>query len=188
MADSSKNNAFLLEQAPHTIPARILLTLAVLAWMLLIFLFSAQGGEESMETSGKLAVPIANTIAQVKGIPRSGHSYRQLLDTVQMVVRKSAHFSEYAILGILCVLMLMSYQVRRYGLLSAVISGMYAASDEVHQFFQGARTGMWQDVVLDTLGAVCGILLWGSIWRRICEKRIRKQADALSLYEPYDKV
>ena len=36
---------------------------------------------------------------------------------------------------------------------------LYAATDEIHQLFVAGRTGKWQDVLLDSSGALAGLLL-----------------------------
>ena len=73
-----------------------------------------------------------------------------------LVIRKIAHLTEYAILGALLVRAL-----ARPGL--AILAGaLYAVSDEVHQHFVRARHAAWYDVLLDTVGVTVGVLAW---WR-----------------------
>jgi VanZ family protein len=75
------------------------------------------------------------------------------LGTWDEVLRKCAHVTEYAILGVLL--------VRAVGRqLPALLIGIaYAAGDEVHQHFVAGRHGSPVDVLIDTVGLVIGIVL-----------------------------
>lgn len=69
------------------------------------------------------------------------------------VLRKIAHVVEFAILGALL--------ARALPELHAFIAGVgYAAFDEIHQHFVPGRTGTVQDVAIDTVGVLLGILAW----------------------------
>jgi VanZ family protein len=71
-----------------------------------------------------------------------------------LVLRKLAHLTEYAILGALLVRAL-----SRPGV-AILIGGLYAVSDEVHQHFVRGRHAAWYDVLLDTVGVAVGVLVW----------------------------
>lgn len=153
---------------------RTLLWCLTLGMMAVIFLFSSQGGEESMATSGQFAIPLTNWITSMMG-GMSPEAYDELLVTVQLAVRKTAHFSEYAILGMLIHLLMASYQTPRTALWAWLAATGYAATDELHQLLGGERTGMWQDVALDGCGALAGIILTGLVIRFL-RRRAEKQA------------
>jgi len=84
------------------------------------------------------------------------------------VIRKCAHLTEYAILALL-VWRALRKPVRKdvrpwrwseagYAILFVAL---YAASDEIHQFFVPHREGRFADVMIDTAGALFGMLaLW----------------------------
>jgi VanZ family protein len=81
-------------------------------------------------------------------------------ETIDLLVRKAAHFSEYFIFGIL----LMNVLNRRSGLTTnsqirwAIPLGIiYAMSDELHQSIVPSRTTSARDIIIDTIGLVCGI-------------------------------
>jgi len=76
------------------------------------------------------------------------------LGTWDLVLRKLAHVTEYAILGFL-----LARAVRRPGL-AVVLAAGYAATDEVHQTFVRGRHGAPLDVAIDTVGALVGVLAW----------------------------
>jgi VanZ family protein len=71
-----------------------------------------------------------------------------------LVLRKLAHAAEYAVLGALLV------RASSRVALAVVLGTVYAVSDEVHQAFVPGRMGSVVDVALDTVGVVCGVVLW----------------------------
>ncbi|HEX9416952.1 MAG TPA: VanZ family protein [Gaiellaceae bacterium] len=75
------------------------------------------------------------------------------LGTWDEVLRKCAHVTEYAILGLLL--------VRALGqeVLALLLGIAYAASDELHQHFVAGRHGSPVDVAIDAAGLVIGIVL-----------------------------
>lgn len=70
------------------------------------------------------------------------------------IIRKAAHFNEYAVLSFLVFRALegRSAGVRTLG--AALICALYAGSDEYHQSFVSVRTASMKDVGIDTAGAV----------------------------------
>jgi hypothetical protein len=74
-----------------------------------------------------------------------------------LLLRKLAHASEYALLGLLLVRAL----GRQY--LALVLGIAYAVTDELHQHFISGRTGAPVDVAIDALGVALGVLL-GRWW------------------------
>ncbi len=79
-----------------------------------------------------------------------------------VVLRKAAHITEFAILGALL--------VRAIGLsLPAFVAGLaYAVTDEWHQSFVRGREGTSVDVAIDAVGVLIGILAW---------RRLRRASD-----------
>ena len=68
------------------------------------------------------------------------------IEGIDFFVRKTAHFTEYMILGILWMLCLQSRMgnnvtLRKNMLFSVLASGLYAMSDEFHQLFVAGRAG-----------------------------------------------
>jgi VanZ family protein len=76
------------------------------------------------------------------------------LGTWDLVVRKAAHLTEYAILGALLVRALDRPAA------AAALAIAYAATDELHQHFVPGRTGSVVDVLIDSVGVVVGIVLY----------------------------
>jgi VanZ family protein len=82
------------------------------------------------------------------------------LGTWDVVLRKLAHLTEYAILGALLARAIGSTW------LAIVLGALYATSDEVHQHFVRGRHAAWYDVVIDTVGVTIGVVAWRRSRRR----------------------
>jgi len=76
-----------------------------------------------------------------------------------LLLRKLAHVTEYAILGALLL------RATRRPWLALGLAAAYAASDEVHQHFVEGRHAALLDVAIDTVGALVGILAWRAFVR-----------------------
>jgi VanZ family protein len=81
------------------------------------------------------------------------------LGTWDLILRKLAHLTEYAILGALLVRALARPS------LAILLGALYAASDELHQHFVRGRHAAWYDVVIDTVGVTVGVILWRRLAR-----------------------
>ena len=79
------------------------------------------------------------------------------LGTWDLLLRKIAHLSEYAILGALLV-----RAVQRPAV-AILAGGLYAVSDELHQHFVRGRHAAWYDVLIDTVGVTIGVLVWSRL-------------------------
>ena len=76
------------------------------------------------------------------------------LGTWDLILRKCAHLTEYAILGAL-----LARATRSPGL-AVLLAGLYAVTDEVQQMFVEGRVGAPLEVAIDTVGVVVGVLVW----------------------------
>ncbi len=68
-----------------------------------------------------------------------------------VVLRKCAHMTEYAILAVL------AWRATRSATQAFALAVAYAASDEVHQLFVRGRHGSPLDVGVDAAGALIGL-------------------------------
>ncbi len=82
------------------------------------------------------------------------------LGTWDLILRKIAHLSEYAILGALLLRAIQRPAVAIFA------GGLYAVTDEVHQHFVRGRHAAWYDVLIDTIGVAIGVLAWRRLGRR----------------------
>lgn len=137
---------------------RIILWISVIGTAIMIFMFSSQPGDTSWNTSGTIVEQVVQlTYPEYENLlPEKQES---VYLTYQMIIRKSAHFLEFALLGFLIKLLFWSYgKPNTSGWWAWGISTGYAALDEIHQLFMQNRAGMWQDVCIDSLGALAGVL------------------------------
>lgn len=140
----------------------------VIFWMGLIFSFSSDTGSVSTKKSDGFIIRIVQV---VKGRELSEEEKEKWTTYLVKPVRKGAHLSVYLVLGILIFSFMMEFMPLGYksSLLSIMFSFIYACSDEVHQYFVPGRSGMFMDVIIDTIGASIGILLVIFVvrmWRR----------------------
>ena len=140
---------------------RIFLVLAII-WMLVISAFSSRTGDLSATDSGRIGRLIGQVL--VPGFEDwSEEKQDQFAEKVDYPVRKTAHATEYAILGMLLV---GAYTDKEKGhfvrlLIPWFIGTIYAATDEIHQLFVPGRSGQISDVCLDSIGVLIGVfLLW----------------------------
>lgn len=78
---------------------------------------------------------------------------------VDLLVKKGGHVLAYAILAVLAYRATGSYRV------ALLIAVLYALSDEAHQLFVAGRNGQPLDVLIDTVGAVVGLWVYGVVTR-----------------------
>jgi len=76
------------------------------------------------------------------------------LGTWDTVLRKGAHITEYAILGLLL------YRALEREALALAVGIAYAATDELHQHFVSGRHASPVDVAIDAVGVSLGMLVW----------------------------
>lgn len=173
---------------PLHVAVAVLLAALIAANMGLIFFFSSENGEESGSRSeGITDIVIDVTCPDYDTLPPA--EQESLLDRVHHLVRKTAHFLEYALLGFLTACLLLHLRRRlcpairlwQTWVAPSVFGLLYAASDEIHQMFteRGPRV---TDVLIDFAGVVCGACVaHGAVWlvRRILlhQRKAGKETD-----------
>lgn len=136
--------------------SRVFLWLCTLAVAAAIFAFSAQDGPESTSASNAVAEFVIQVIdPDFESLPEAERA--SVFAFVKKLVRKGAHFSEFAALGFFIRLLVGSYALRRPTRLSWLAGTLYACTDELHQLFVASRACMWQDVLLDSCGVLAGV-------------------------------
>jgi VanZ family protein len=91
------------------------------------------------------------------------------LSAIHFIIRKCAHLSEYAILALL-LLRASTYltNLKRTAILCASVWAacvLVAVTDEFHQTFVASRTPSVADVMIDSAGAVLGLVI-GAVFAR----------------------
>ena len=118
--------------------------LPVLLWMILIFIGSTE--LLSAEHTSRYIGPFLRWCAP--------HVSDATIATVQLVVRKCGHLTEYAILAALLFRALGGFGA------TLLLAAVYAALDEFHQSFVASRTASPWDVAIDCAGTLVGLALW----------------------------
>lgn len=159
------------------IPLSFFSLLPVLAVMSAIFWFSSQTAEASTVTSGGFVSRLMDFITLHFG-QISEESYESVRHIATLIVRKSAHFLEFAALGFFAELHLRTWLSKKTWLISLMFSLLYAVSDEFHQHFVSERAPRFTDVCVDFSGSLCAILFICAafyIIHKIKTKRGRKE-------------
>ena len=125
--------------------------------MVMIFVFSSQNAD----ISGNLSEGITYKIACLTVKDFETFSYekqKEIVEGMHFYIRKAAHFSEYALLGILAFLNASLYFKKTKTRFLTVLPFclIYAATDEMHQLFTDGRCGSPVDVMIDFSGAATG--------------------------------
>lgn len=147
----------------------------VIAWMTVIFLFSAQTATESSQTSQSVSYRIAKWQNHLFGQEKTEEELIRQAEGMQLIIRKGAHMSEYALLAILLLSHLECYAFskKKTLLLALGLAVCYASTDEFHQVFVPGRAGRFTDVCIDGMGSLAGAFFYGMIG--FCRKKHKKQ-------------
>lgn len=138
-----------------------------------IFWFSSRTAELSQDSSLSISIVIFNLYDKLVSSPLQGPEQPELMAVIDHIVRKSAHFTEYALLG---AAIAFHFAVWKKSIsytmwLPILLAGLYAATDEYHQTFVPGRSGQVSDVLLDTAGAVAGVMIFRIIYLLILRHR-----------------
>ena len=145
---------------------KVLIILAII-WMGVIFMFSAQVSDESKSSSNKVTSAVVNTVISIKKENISEEKRQKIIEDKTFIVRKTAHFTEYFILGLILILYLQTKEklATKYIILAIIFCVLYATSDEIHQLFVDGRSCKIMDILIDTCGSSLAILGFTSIYK-----------------------
>lgn len=146
---------------------------ATCCWIIFIFSMSLQPADVSSETSLGFAEWLVETF-----LP----DQQEIFDTFSLeqigfwhhILRKLAHFTEYTILGMgMAMTWMQKERIKHFCSIGAALCCIgVAATDETIQLFVPGRSGQIKDVMLDSCGAIFGILLIFAFWQLIkCVKK-----------------
>ena len=132
--------------------------LPLVAWMIFIFIGSTD--LLSAEHTSRFIGPFLRWFA-----PNVSDA---TIGSIQLVVRKCGHLTEYAVLAALL------YRALRRFAPALIVAAIYAALDEFHQSFVASRTASAWDVAIDCVGALLGLLVWSVLSNRRSRTERRK--------------
>lgn len=138
---------------------RIFAFLLLFVWMSVIFIMSAQPADKSSQISGGVVSKLIAALFS-KFDALSPNQQANITNFITVVVRKSAHFLEYFVLGLLLQFVLSTFKNLGYKKIFCIAFGvLYAISDEVHQYFVPGRACRLTDVLIDTAGVIVSVAL-----------------------------
>ena len=155
--------------SPWVIAGRVVFTVALIACIAFIFSNSMAVAAVSEQSSGR----VLHLMQAV--LRRLGHP--ALAERLTMhIVRKLAHFCEYALEGFLLMLCMRVYSRHPLRHITVPMLGgvLTALTDETIQLFSEGRSSQVTDVWLDSAGVLAGILaalLLMGLWRLLFHHR-----------------
>ena len=134
-------------------PRQIIFAVLSIVCMIIIFRFSADNAEESTEKSDFF-------VNILESLPIA------LRNNLSFIIRKTAHFSIYALLGFLISGIFFKKEI----FYTLSVCFLYACTDEIHQYFVAGRSCRFQDIMIDTAGSFFGILIFILIMKLLNRK------------------
>lgn len=140
---------------------RCALILMIVGLMTVIFLFSTQ----TSSASNVLSRGVLGRILDLFEF----HFAPDMMETLNLILRKIAHFSLYFLLGIgtMGVCQTTAWKSHQKFLIALLICMLFASSDEIHQYLSGTRNGNVVDVLLDSCGSFFGCLAVMGVAKKI---------------------
>lgn len=139
---------------------RVIAILTTLIWMGVIFRFSMDTGVSSHELSD-MCVQIFNKAV----LFFTGKDLRIAISPehymfIELFFRKLAHMTIYFVLSINVMIVLFTFNMKMSlrMFLSLLFCFIYALSDEFHQMFVDGRGASFLDCLIDTSGALLGVI------------------------------
>ena len=154
---------------------RILLAFSCLAWMLFLFLRSAENAEQSSARSEALTEKMVE-MAVGHNSSLTGEEKKTWEGVLEPILRNAAHIGGYGILGALYYLFAETFSLSPLlkGALSFAGAVLYAFSDELHQRSVPGRSMEWSDLVRDSCGAAAAVLFLMFVFFLFRRARSRK--------------
>ncbi len=139
-----------------------------ICWMIVIFSFSAREASLSSQDSASVGVLLGRIF--VPGFEEWDQKVQMAFaDQVDHPVRKTAHVTEYAVLGIFITGSFFDRKKKRWNAICVpwLAGTVYAVTDELHQMFVPGRSCELTDMMIDSCGVLAGVLAGLLLWRKI---------------------
>ena len=126
----------------------------------MIFFFSEQSGTDSHSLSQRISGLLASKLLSHSHYYSEPSAYSFLQNVLDFPIRKLAHLLIYTLLGFGA--MFSNYILHdkkpslRHCFFSILIVFIVASLDETNQYFSDGRGATFSDVIIDTLGGMCG--------------------------------
>lgn len=134
------------------------------------FIFFASTGEMSASNTSRIIRPLVLWL-----YPSTSE---ESLRFIHFMVRKCAHFTEYAILAFFAARAFIGSSVKllsqSWFFSSLLLVAIYALTDEIHQSFVSTRTGSIYDSMIDTAGGLTMLVAFALYRNRKSKKQASK--------------
>lgn len=139
--------------------------------MYCIYSFSAQDGTTSSQLSYSVSHKVVTVVDRIFDFELTEEQIDRSIDKIHYYIRKTGHFTEYFILAVAVSLPLYVYGIRGIWLVltALILCTGFACLDEYHQLYVSGRAGSLKDVLIDSSGALVGIVctrIVGYIFRK----------------------
>lgn len=120
----------------------------LIIWLIIIFIFSSQAN------SGDITHNIIEDIIVTNN--------NSIINTINFIIRKLAHLTEYFILACLTISLLKEYTKKQKIIIitTIIFCFLYALTDEYHQSLVPGRSPLLTDVLIDTTGAIISTIIY----------------------------
>lgn len=135
--------------------------LPALFMMYVIYYLSGQDGATSAGLSLKVSIKIVELASRIFDHQLSTEEIMQYADLIHFLIRKCAHVTLYFLLAVSVSFPLYVYGLR--GIPLMLVAGgfciAFACGDEYHQSLVEGRGPSKQDVMIDSIGVLAGVIL-----------------------------
>lgn len=183
MSTNEKKKLLQDNRSSLLLTARIIAIIFTIIWMFVIFRFSSDTNIQSHALSDRVT-DIFNRIIEIV----TGRNLKMTISPenyafIELGLRKLAHMFIYFILSISIMLFLFTFKIPMFirMIITSLFCFLYACIDEFHQSFVSGRGASFFDSIIDTGGAILGILaslvlycIIYTIYHRIQERKIQQ--------------
>lgn len=139
---------------------RLIFLILIIINCITIFNFSNQVSYESDSSSGRVVTFLSKTLPFIQKMPEKE---KQIFceEILTPIVRKVAHLTLYALLGLFTMNYALTYKGSLYqkGLSTWLFGTFYAIIDELHQLYVPGRSCEFMDVCIDSSGILIGLFI-----------------------------
>lgn len=136
---------------------KIIYSILLILWLIVIFNFSNQNGIISGGNSSGIIYSTLDIIYNIFNISKD--NIYEVLSIIHNPIRECAHVFEYFVLAFLTYKTLESFNIKENKYIITILFCFLSASlDEIHQLFIVGRSFEYYDILMDTLGSILMLL------------------------------
>ncbi len=153
---------------------RLISLILLVIWTGVIFGFSAQNSEDSSEVSHGIVDRVAEAVyPNYKNLNES--EKQEVLERIDMPVRKLAHFLEFFVLGLIAFVFFATFNgfsLKLKFIIPFVYGLIYAVIDELHQLLVAGRACRVLDVCIDLAGVLLAVISGFLVFKKMRSGKI----------------